>query len=168
MKHSTTLSRRNVWQDNGHLSDMALVAVADGQTAILPENALSHLDICSECSIRLGEQSLLALSIHEKLNPLREQAPQSYALPWVALVAAALLSAIGLLPSLEALPHSLARGINLTLSTLPHLVRLLHHVAKNNPLLVSAVSVGSALTLILAGLLLARSLHRIQSPGVTS
>lgn len=47
------------FQPDGHLSDIALTAIADGETEIVAESAIAHLDHCDHCTTRLGAEALL-------------------------------------------------------------------------------------------------------------
>lgn len=56
-----------VWQD-GHLSEIALTALADGEEAILPEQAATHAAGCGACGAALGHAALLSLRVGEALR----------------------------------------------------------------------------------------------------
>jgi hypothetical protein len=58
----TKLESGIVWQDDGHLSEVAIVALADGQD-ILPAAAASHVEACEGCTRRLGEAALLSANL---------------------------------------------------------------------------------------------------------
>jgi hypothetical protein len=64
-----------VW-DASHLSEIALTAIADGEEAILPADARTHLDSCEACAKKLGEAAMLSSAIGSMLRaaPARAQA----------------------------------------------------------------------------------------------
>lgn len=103
-----------LWADGGHLSDEALCAYVDGQTAILPAEALSHVEGCDGCTGRLGTLSLAAWAlegaVREAVVPAvvaTTASPPSVAAfrppPWWAVAAALALAALTSLPSLGSL-----------------------------------------------------------------
>ncbi len=51
-----------LWAD-GHLSDEALCAYADGHTSLLPASALMHAEHCDGCSTRLGSLALASWAL---------------------------------------------------------------------------------------------------------
>ncbi len=52
-----------VFQDDGHLHEIALAAIADDQDCVVPDTALRHLDACVLCVDRLSEQAWLSASV---------------------------------------------------------------------------------------------------------
>jgi len=75
-----------VWLD-GHLTDVALSALADGEEAILPEQAAAHAAGCAACGGALGHAALLSLRVGEALREA-QPAPVAEALPAEAAGAA--------------------------------------------------------------------------------
>lgn len=69
IRRAELLPESLLWADQGHLSDEALCAYADGQTSLLPATALVHAENCDDCSARLGT---LALASWELAGALRE------------------------------------------------------------------------------------------------
>ncbi len=73
---------------DGHLADVALTCVADGELDLVPPAALDHLDHCDRCSRRLGEAALLSIAVGDAListalvhAPVAIVAPQALAVP---------------------------------------------------------------------------------------
>ncbi len=101
-----------IWQDDSHLSGVALVAAADGQDDLLPADALEHLGDCLSCNERLGEQAVLAMVMHESLVASRSsEVPQTAQVSWRLLAASAAalcLALIGSMPVLMGIPDFLA------------------------------------------------------------
>lgn len=100
------LAARELWRDDGHLSDLVLTALADGQDALVPQQASEHVATCATCSERLGALALRSVQVGEALAAEAAAAPQgpsphrSYRLPALALAAAFVLALLGSLPRL--------------------------------------------------------------------
>ncbi|MDI1451579.1 hypothetical protein [Polyangium sp. 6x1] len=110
------------WQHDGHVTDVVLSSVADGEAGIVPTDALSHLDGCDHCAQRLGAEALLSTHAGELLAELAEpsfapvhapvkehatavaKAPASVrglaTLPKRAVLGALLLAMLGALPAI--------------------------------------------------------------------
>jgi hypothetical protein len=58
---------------DGHLRDVATVAMADGQA--LSAHALAHVETCEACAARVADAALLAADLHVELRALAEAAP---------------------------------------------------------------------------------------------
>lgn len=119
MKHEGTLPAELLWDDDGHANDVAITALADGQTALLPQDVTAHVHACAHCTEQLGAAALLSLSIGEALTALPASAPESTQAPSVArrlatlplrAVAAAIgLAALGALPTLVRFPAEISQ-----------------------------------------------------------
>ncbi|HMR07238.1 MAG TPA: hypothetical protein PKA88_15750 [Polyangiaceae bacterium] len=93
-----------VWQSDGHLSEEALVALADAELDLLPESAQLHAGDCEACAERLGEMALLSARAHEAFTALADApvaAPAPVRFPVFSVILAVLLAAVGLLPTLR-------------------------------------------------------------------
>ena len=150
-----------VWQSDGHLSDEALVALADAELSLVPESAQVHAGECTQCSERLGEMALLSARAHEAFAALAmapEAAPVTVRFPVVAVVIAVALAAVGLLPtlgdSLRQLMSLPAAGFQGLLVLVKSAGVLLRH-GFQGPVWVAAWC-GAALLLAFAGLVIAR------------
>jgi hypothetical protein len=161
-----------VFDREGHLTEVALTALADGERALLPDAALEHLDGCEACGARLGEQALFSLSLDDALAravPAPESAPAAF--PVAALVGALVLALLGAVPSLmhasrwlPSLPSMLVEG---ALVALRAGIALLKVGLSGAPAVV-AVSALAAVVLAAMGLLVARLAPReIAWKGVT-
>jgi hypothetical protein len=112
MREQLTLPDEQVWQDDEHLTDLALTAIADGELGLLTAAARDHVDGCDHCTARLGDQALMTLSVHEALNhtpvvelvaaPVPVQAARP--LPTAALLLGLLIAVLGALPALFQAP----------------------------------------------------------------
>lgn len=112
MKNDDKLSLDLVWQADGHLTEVALTVLGDGEEALLPESAPAHAAGCLRCSAGLGHAALLSLRTGEALRdrppvaaPVRSARPvraaaQPAQLPLPAILAALSISALGATPSL--------------------------------------------------------------------
>lgn len=59
---------------DGHVSDVVVTCLADGETAILPAAALAHVDACHACTARLGTEALLSVNATEALRAAASEA----------------------------------------------------------------------------------------------
>jgi hypothetical protein len=163
MTRNPLLTDDEVWQPDGHLSEIALTALGDGERALLPEAALRHVDVCDSCTARLGEQALLSISLGEALTAapararVRATAPARF--PVAALVVALVLAGIGALPAvleapswLTSLPAALIQGVPVAFRAALALLK----VASTDSLLVVAVTLAAAVVLCAIGFSIAR------------
>jgi hypothetical protein len=135
MTRRETLPLELVWQDDGHVGDVALAAIADGELDLVPDGAISHAGACDDCTARLGEQALLSLSATEALmgaEPELGLAPARRPLPVLSILLALAIAALGAAPALievasgaPALPEILLRGLLLGTRALAAVVRAL-------------------------------------------
>jgi hypothetical protein len=159
------LSAELAWQRDGHVTDVALTAVADGELAILPEDVLHHIEACDHCTTRLGAEALLSAQAGEMMAALvmpnhsrslakaRPPEPQRVA-PKAAIVLALVVAGLGAVPALlDAVPR-LPEVIPTIVWAVPLLARSAIAVMKSDvfPVLVWL----SALVLVLAGVLVSR------------
>ncbi|WP_156338066.1 hypothetical protein [Chondromyces crocatus] len=52
-----------VWRDDGHLTEVALTVMADGELSLLPGDAAPHASHCATCASALGAAALLSLRV---------------------------------------------------------------------------------------------------------
>jgi hypothetical protein len=121
-----------LWE-NSHASEIALSAFADGEESLLSKEMVLHLHTCTACAMRLGETALVtrgvthavqsvkpwlpaslvgsgsgvASGVKSKRAPQQAQLTQTLAVPWRAILAALALTAVGIAPTVMALPHRL-------------------------------------------------------------
>jgi hypothetical protein len=98
MKSLDVLEEDLVWDDTGHLSEIAKSALADGQDAILSSRALSHFAQCHACIESVGEAALLSVELGAALRGAR--APRRFA-PWIPIGAALAIAALSAIPMLS-------------------------------------------------------------------
>jgi hypothetical protein len=81
-----------IFEPDGHVTDVCVTCVADGEIALVPQAALDHLDACDTCGERLGRAALLSVGAAEALRDLPAQALVEPAVAVVAPVVAAELA----------------------------------------------------------------------------
>jgi hypothetical protein len=151
-----------VW-DHEHLGEPALQALADGELAILPEDAVLHVAACRRCDQRLAAVALQAIDIATVLAarvPASVPAvlPARRAFPLPAFAVAVAIAVVGLIVELVGTLGGAASWPSLVAHASPVLMRGLRLAfagASGNLGLVAAPWVAAAL-LVLAGVLIAR------------
>jgi hypothetical protein len=93
MIHEEKLEHEIVWDDAGHLSEIARFALADGQESILPLEAMSHFSHCERCSRSVGQAALLSA----ELGAAFARAPR-LSFPLIPIIAAVLVALLSALP----------------------------------------------------------------------
>jgi hypothetical protein len=127
-----------LWNEGGHLTEEALAAVADGEEALLSEDALLHAHACEPCARGVGEAavlsssmtSLLSAALAESRAPVSRDAPvsQRSSPPFWALAFGLVFVAIGALPFLMGM-RGLPAGIVRTALILKRAVPIFAHSA---------------------------------------
>jgi hypothetical protein len=114
-----------LFEDDGHLSEIALTAIADGQDAIVGREAHAHASDCDGCTRKLGAAALLSTSLSDALRemPAREltEALSAHAAAAPARISARPLAQAALRFPLRAIAIGLAFAL---LGALPILMRL--------------------------------------------
>jgi hypothetical protein len=152
-----------VWSEGGHLSDVAIAALGDGQDAIVPEKARDHAATCEACAAQMGHAAMLSSELGAAMRapvpaPIAERAP----VPWLAIIAALLVAAVGSLSSLLENPISLVESPNAFVretSLAFHAGSALVRGVTNG--LGPLVSFGCAALLFATGAMVARSMPRV-------
>jgi hypothetical protein len=93
MSHHHRLDHDIVWDEGGHLSEIAKSALADGQDSIVPLDAMTHFSLCEDCARGVGEAALLSAD----LSAAFARAPR-LSLPWIPIAAAMLVAAVSAVP----------------------------------------------------------------------
>lgn len=92
------------WAEEGHASDIALTAIADGERAILPAAVVTHVERCPVCAGHLGHAALLSLHAADRLKDLtpgdRLSPPAERPVPIFAVALGMLVALLGALPTL--------------------------------------------------------------------
>lgn len=132
------------WEPSGHLSEVALSVVADGEDGLLDEGMRIHLNGCDACAVKLGQVAMRAADVGEALGHVAAHTHELAALadparvsgqvvrsreprrlPMKAIAAALAVAVLGILPSLLAAPGQLAHGWSVVRKVAPSFVRLL-------------------------------------------
>ena len=168
MKPHDKLPWEIIWQHDGHVTDVVLTSMADGQHAIVPDTALEHVDGCHFCSQRLGECALLSLRVDEQLALQETQSQRARAsFPWSAVFVALLAAGLGMIPALLQAPGWLAALSTWLVQGFPLFVRSAALLARTLPqglqgtMLVATLA--SAIVLTITGYGIARSMTRAHS-----
>jgi len=148
---SETLAPDIAWEPSGHLSEIALTALADGEEALLDAAMHGHLGSCEACAVRLGEAAMRSAEVADVLSALpstaRAEAPASVVavpapviavgrsspvpkaprrkVPVAAIVGALAVAMLGAAPSVMSLPAEVEQTASVLRKVLPSFVRLL-------------------------------------------
>lgn len=168
MKGHDRLPWEVIWQHDGHVTDVVLHAIADGQEPLVPEPAIEHLHDCQACARRLGDAAMVSALAGELLV---EQAAQREALrprfPWSAMLAALVVAALGMAPSVAEAPAWFGEAGSSLVHALPMVFRSAALVVRLVPQQLQgawlAVTLAAAVILLLTGLSIARAMSRPQS-----
>ncbi|MET0593007.1 MAG: hypothetical protein ABW133_09925 [Polyangiaceae bacterium] len=161
MKAPSLLPDELVWTSEGHLSDVAMTAIADGEEAILPRDAFGHLGLCAACA--LGVESAAALSADVNLAlaarataDATEKVEKHLAFPVWAATLAVVVGALATFPNLHVLRAWIARTWWAFREGTPlvtrHVASVLPHAWNWLPMM----SLAAAMLLLIAGLSVAR------------
>jgi len=162
MKRDERLSDQDLWQPDGHLSELALTAFGDGERALLSEAARAHADACDACSARLGQLALLSLSMTEALAedaPLPLGAPAPF--PFWTVAVGLVVAGVGALPVIWDLSvYDLVRSFTRTAPVALRVASSLVKAASNAGPALLVVWVAATLVLGSMGFLVARAAPR--------
>lgn len=84
MEKLEMLSESSLFEADGHVTEVVLTCLADGETALVPEAATAHVDACDACTERLGLAALCALDASEALQQMAAEAAAEAPLPALA------------------------------------------------------------------------------------
>jgi len=107
MKAPEQLPIELVWTEEGHLSEIAMTAIADGEEAILPRDAFGHLGLCEVCAAGVESAASLSIAVSRALSdPKPAQATEAIEVripfPQRAAALAVVVGALATLPNLAA------------------------------------------------------------------
>jgi hypothetical protein len=169
--HASRLDDHLIRDRKGHLTELGVTVLADGELDLLSSEAVLHAEDCPTCGERVGQSALSALVLADALGAellatseagraAPACAPIAGRQPFpVALLLAALAAAIlGLLPSAGGALTMLQRFPLLLWRTSPALARvsvlLFRRLSQNQTL--TAIGLLSALGFVLGGVVIAR------------
>lgn len=154
-----------VFEADGHVSELGLACVADGESALLPAAALAHLDRCEPCGRRLGEATLLSLVAGEALAVAVRRVRRP--LPIAAIAAAAAILAVTAGPAVVEAVRGVPGLIVGVVSWLPAMARVGGAFVRSEPAAVGpwlfALKTVSALLLLVMAFKVARVTARVRS-----
>jgi hypothetical protein len=166
-----------LWEGK-HASELALSVFADGEESALSNEIVLHLHTCNECVQKLGETALVTRGVTHAVQSVKPWLPAALVapsgvksvrksreprVPWMAVAAALVLTAVGAAPTVMALPHTLSAFA----VTLLHAVPVVSHSGVQviqqglGPAWTQAMGVCAAL-LVAAGFAVTRLLPRPQ------
>jgi len=176
-----------IFEPDGHVSDLCVTCVADGELALVLQPALDHLDACDACCARLGDAALLSVAAGEALAQLPAVAvaqvaspaaiaPETLApvspqrarrpMPIAAIAAALVIATLSAWPTLSELPSLAAAAVG----WIPTLLRVARSVLLSGPSVLGpwalALKGASALLFLLAGLQVARISERRRAMAI--
>lgn len=178
-----------IFEPDGHVADVCLTCIADGELDLVPQAALDHLDACDDCGARLGEAALLSVAAREALTalePVAVAAPAAIVpaadpapitprrarrpLPIAAIAAALLIAAVTAGPALADTIAGVPALIAAALGWLPTLTRIAHALLSDGASVLGpwalAIKGISAAIFVLAGLSVARITTRRRAMAV--
>lgn len=172
MKHDETLPSDLLWRDDGHVADVVVDAIADGEVRIVPLAALNHVNRCDACTVRVGDAALLCIDIGDAMKEAADAPvtlrstvrPPAWPLPVPAIVAAGLLAVIGAVPALSDAPGQVAAFVASVIDMLPTLVHAMLALGRTGvdglAPIIATVSAISVLLMLLTGFAIARAVPR--------
>ncbi|MDB4997100.1 MAG: hypothetical protein JWM74_4532 [Myxococcaceae bacterium] len=166
--NDTLLPSELVWEE-GHLTEIARTAIADGQDAIVPPDAVAHLTTCASCMHAMGDAALLSSHVAEVIAsmspdaaPISSRAAAPF--PVAAIAAAVVVAALGALPALVDLPLWVGQASIFLTHTLPQLFKAGIAVVKHTHGVAPVVTFASTTLLLMAGFAVARAVPQKLSP----
>ena len=165
-----------IWGDGGHVSDVVLSALGDGQDSVVPGEARAHVEACAACTLALGRVALLSVYTHDRVVAAKEAgmldarqakvvrplvpAISSFRVPYRAVLLAFGLALAGSIPGIIEAPEEFATG---TAFVQRNLHVFMHHFITSARVSQDAASqggliltFGSALCLTMLAVVLAR------------
>lgn len=182
MNTDEPIPEEQLWREDGHASDLAVSALADGQDALVPERVVTHVDTCAACTERLAEAAHLALAVDVALGEAalghapafaspdsrRKPAAVSARFPLGAVALALVLAVFAQLPLLSGGPELL----NTLGSLIDHLPRLAANVGVVGALVLKQAAPGlvyaslaAVLLMVFAGWLVAHGASDARMKG---
>jgi hypothetical protein len=169
MSDDGKLPRELLWE-GAHLSELALTAIADGETAIVDPSAVAHVDACEWCAGRLGRTALLAEAVGHAVaqattaaRPASSRAPvRVMPRPWRALGAGLVVSILAGLPALAHLRWFVAYAMAFCTRGVPVIARggLALATSESVTRALPGASLAASALLVAMGMMIARARSR--------
>lgn len=84
MEKLEVLPESSLFEADGHVTEVVLTCLADGESSLVPAAAAAHVDACDACTERLGLAALCALDASEALQRVAAEAVVEAPLPTLA------------------------------------------------------------------------------------
>ena len=161
MKGQEQLPREIVWTADGHLSEVAMTAIADGEEAILPRDAFAHLGVCEGCAAGVEGAASLSAEMSRALAvpapaEVAQAAPRRLVFPVWAAALAMTVAGVATLPNVGVIRVWMGRLWWVLREGMPtftrHAASVLPHAWNWLPMM----SLTAAMLLLLVGLSVAR------------
>jgi hypothetical protein len=161
MKAPEQLPTEIVWTADGHLSEVAMTAIADGEEAILPRDAFGHLGVCEACAVGVeGAASLSATVSRALTSPVPADvpaaAPVRLVFPVWAVTLVMTIAAVATLPNLGPTRAWVSRALWVLREGTPVLTRQAASLLPRAWSWLPLMSLTAAMLLLLVGLSVAR------------
>jgi hypothetical protein len=168
MKAVNKLPWEVIWQHDGHVTDVVCTAMADGEEAIVPVEAVEHINGCDGCCGRIGQSASLSARIGSSVAAQRlARSAAAWRFPWASVLVALVAAGIGMMPALLQAPTWVAGASAAVVQGMPLCLRsaalVLRTFADRLQGTWLVLSLCSALVLAIAGLAVARTMGRQRS-----
>lgn len=174
MKHELEmLPAELLWEDDGHLTEVALGAIADGEDALVSPKAVLHLDDCDRCLSALGVMARRAEIVAEVVaSSAQHEAPASLVAvsgkraamrsPRFAIASGLVVAVLGALPILARFPSFVSLVTFVFTRGLPVLMHMAAELwVSVDSRVAGLLPLAAALVLVVTGTMVARALPRI-------
>ena len=171
MKPAKILSEELAWSGE-HASEVAIVALADAQTELLPADVVLHVETCAHCCEALAEAALLSLQTADALTAMPQSERASHTalgargVPWRMLLAALGVAGAGAVPALLDARGLSGSAVSMVRSA-PLVMRGVRHAVQSAGLPLW-MTLGSAALLIVISVVLTRALPSPASRRIES
>jgi len=171
MKTKKQLSEELAWSGE-HASEIAIVALADAQDGLVPDDVCRHVETCEVCSMELADATLLSMATADALHAMPEPERVSDGgrfrtpLPWRMLGVAFALATGGLVPALLDARGLSGSAVSIVRSA-PIVMKSLRQAAQSSGFPLWA-TLGSALLLLVVSVALTRALPSPASRRIES
>jgi len=165
MNDNNMLPADLLWQDDGHVTDVVVDTLADGQDEVVPAPARDHVSACDMCAQRLGDAVLLAMRVGDVLEGAMSTArvaQPSWPIPVPAVLAAVLVAALGTIPALGDLGARITELVKSIVAVVPNLTRAALVLSRTGEFgtQLALLSMVSVAVLLVGGLMIARAVPR--------
>lgn len=163
MKNQDMLPADLLWQDDGHVTDVVVDTLADGQDEAVPEPARDHVEACELCTLRLGDALLLTMQVGEAIHAsVGQAAARPWPVPVPAMLAAVLVAVLGTVPALGEVAARLTELAKTLVALLPNLTHAALALSRTGQVgsSLTVLSMAAVAVLLVCGLAIARALPR--------